>query len=95
MNEIENTLAVEPPEATPGALWAVHLVGPDDVQAAPSHTKAAILAAAMRAYLATRKPRSGEPEADARVILWPGNTDSHAADLADWPNVCRDWEIQP
>lgn len=64
---------------TDQALWAVHCEGPDEILAAPSHEDAVALVADMDA-IDQRHGCTG-PYIRGRVIKWPGDAASHAADL--------------
>lgn len=63
-------------------LWAVHIEGPDDVQAAPSWIAADNAA---RAVTARMEEVGGAPECKGVVTLWPFDAPAHADDLTHWP----------
>ncbi|MGB3290991.1 MAG: hypothetical protein WBA83_17090 [Burkholderiaceae bacterium] len=70
-----------------GNLWAVHIIGPDDLIAAPSFH------AAKAAVTRLNKIMLGESRRDgiicqAEVIDWPYGAESHAHSLRkDWPEL--------
>ncbi len=68
-------------------LFAVYVTGTRDLIAMPSERAATECAAAVNASLAriaAAAPGRALPQADARVIPWPGTAAEHARELADW-----------
>lgn len=68
-------------------LWCVHIIGPDDVHAAPDFDMAERWAvnqnAKMRAYTIAAGMANDPhwPECRAVVAVWPWDADSHANDV--------------
>lgn len=66
-------------------LWALHILGPDDVYAAPSEEEATACAKQINDLLSARvNQNTNYPPIDALVILWPFSAEAHAADLPKW-----------
>jgi precorrin-2 methylase len=65
-------------------LYAVHILGPDDIIAAPSKREAEVLADKL--MVATLECLQGQPcYVSMEVIAWPGTPASHAKQLReDW-----------
>ena len=63
-------------------LWAVHVVGPDDLLAAPSHEAAASLAKRLRDYFDTWPVDEYRPKLQAITVVWPHSREQHAAEVA-------------
>jgi hypothetical protein len=63
-------------------LWAVHVVGPDDLLAAPDHDQARSLAKRLRDYFATWPVDEYRPHMNAIVVVWPHSADAHAKEVA-------------
>lgn len=59
-------------------LWCMHVIGPDDLHAAPSREMAE---AACGWYTERFKDH---PEVRFEVIPWPGSAESHAKNVAQW-----------
>jgi len=64
-------------------LWCVHILGPDDVLAAPSHEAAVVHARTINQAL----HRKSVPDilCFAYAAPWPHSKESHAEDLKNWP----------
>jgi hypothetical protein len=65
-------------------LWCVHILGPDDVIAAPSHDAAAVHA---RELNKTLHSRVGAPEdvlCFAYAAPWPHSPEDHADGVKNW-----------
>ena len=75
-------------------LWCVHVIGPDDVHAAPDFDTAEQWAirqnALMRKYTVDAGMEDDPywPQVRAVVAVWPWSAEGHAADL---PNSIRDF----
>jgi len=66
-----------------GPLWCMHILGPDDVHAAPSKAHAEKAAAALNAFHAARQEQSEQdPKIEAVATLWPHSAESHAESVA-------------
>ncbi len=66
-------------------LWCMHILGPDDVHAAPSKAHAEKAAAALNAFHAAREEQSEhDPKVEAVVAPWPHSAESHAESVADF-----------
>lgn len=66
-------------------LWCMHILGPDDVHAAPSRAHAEKAAAALNALHAAREEQSEhDPKVEAVVAPWPHSAESHAESVADF-----------
>lgn len=61
-----------------GALWAVHVQGPDDIIPAPTHAEAEAACVLLNAAWA-RIPKQGEEHVwpRAAVVQWPHSRDAH------------------
>lgn len=57
-------------------LWCVHVLGPDDVHAAPSKVEAERAAAHLSAYWKSSRP--DDDLVSFEVIPWPHSAESHA-----------------
>jgi hypothetical protein len=75
------------------SLWCVHVIGPDEVHAAPSFE-----AAERVAVRANERYRKGNDPASADyvllrfvVALWPHSADSHAESAAKWEAEWSPW----
>ncbi len=76
-------LAARQPVGEP--LWCMHILGPDDVHAAPSKAHAEKAAAALNAFHAARAGQSEhDPMVEAVVAPWPHSVESHAESVADF-----------
>ena len=78
---------------TSGKLWCIHIPGPDDLYAAPSHDVADHMAACHNKTMQEFFDRNPEKlilwgvifnEIKARVIEWTHGADEHAEDLANF-----------
>lgn len=76
------------PAAVAPSLWAVHVEGPDDLQAAPSKEAADKAVAMLNAHFTTRGPQ--DVLCKARAITWPHDAEAHVEDLASWPEFAGD-----
>lgn len=69
-------------------LWAVHISGPDDIHAAPSHEEATARAAQINEWYSARENKSeNDPLLEAAVTPWPYDAATHAADLLKWHDL--------
>lgn len=65
-------------------LWCVHILGPDDLMAAPSHDAAVVHARELN------KALHGKPNAPDDILCfayaapWPHSKESHGASLVNW-----------
>lgn len=77
-------------------LWAIHIEGPDDIQAAPSFNEATKHAAAMNALFDSRaaSPHDQMPPMRAVVELWPFGIEEHADDLTNWAEFTGNTSVQ-
>lgn len=68
-------------------LWCMHILGPDDVHAAPSKFHAEKAAAAFNERFG---PISKETDVMCRAVVepWPHSPESHAADVGKF---CAEW----
>jgi len=66
-------------------LWCVHIIGPDDLLAAPSHDAAAVYARELNKFHHARVPWPNDILCFAYAAPWPGSKTSHAEDLKNWP----------
>lgn len=64
-------------------LWAVHVLGPDDIVAAPSKQAAEKAAAEITARFASPCDPTDVPISGV-CIPWPYNTSAHARDVAEF-----------
>ncbi|MGY4892336.1 UNVERIFIED_CONTAM: hypothetical protein EX528_18840 [Xanthomonas axonopodis] len=79
----KTALAARQPVGEP--LWCMHILGPDDVHAAPSKAHAEKAAAALNAFHAARAEQSEhDPKVEAVVAPWPHSVESHAESVADF-----------
>lgn len=64
-------------------LWAIHLLGPDDIHAAPSFEEAERACIQINAFF---RDKAVKPH--AVVVHWEGSSERHAAQVAeDWPKL--------
>jgi len=64
-------------------LWCVHVLGPDDVIAAPSHDAAATHAHELNKALFSRRGPD-DVLCFAYAAPWPHSKDAHAEDVKGW-----------
>jgi hypothetical protein len=71
----------------PETLWAMHVLGPDDIVAMPDQATAEAKAAEVNAIaeMLRQRPTASDldPHLSAAVIEWTGTAAEHAADLAE------------
>lgn len=67
-------------------LWCVHVIGPDDVCAAPSHDAAVAHAHELNKKLHGRKGTPDDILCFAYAAPWPHSPESHVEALKAWPN---------
>lgn len=65
-------------------LWCVHVLGPDDVHAAPSHDAAVIHARQLNKTVHRRVELLDDILCFAYAAPWPHSPKSHAEDLKHW-----------
>lgn len=65
-------------------LWCVHMLGPDELMAAPSHAEAAQHAAELNAALHGRSNAPDDVLCFAYAAPWPHTPETHSDDLANW-----------
>ena len=65
-------------------LWGVHVLGPDDVHAAPSHEAAAVHAHEMNKALHGKVGAPDDVLCFAYAAPWPHSRDSHAESVKNW-----------
>ncbi|EJN06446.1 hypothetical protein [Herbaspirillum sp. YR522] len=69
---------------SPEKLWAVHILGPDDVYAAPTMTDAYEEAARFQRFWAARQKSEYSPTIVAVVTEWNGTPEQHAHSVATY-----------
>lgn len=62
-------------------LWCVHVLGPDDVMAAPSHDAAVVRARELNKTIFSRISEPNDILCFAYAAPWPHSQDAHAEDL--------------
>lgn len=65
-------------------LWCVHVLGPDDVMAAPSHDAAVVHARELNKAVFSRVEPHDDVLCFAYAAPWPYSADSHAESLKNW-----------
>lgn len=65
-------------------LWCVHVLGPDDVLAAPSHDAAATHARELNKVFHGRARATDDVLCFAYAAPWPYSQTSHADAVKDW-----------
>lgn len=77
-------------------LWCVHILGPDDVLAAPCHEAAVIQARVFNQSLFGIKvsPKLDDVLCFAYAAPWPHSKEAHAEDLKNWPNGPHDQPLK-
>lgn len=65
-------------------LWCVHVLGHDDVMAAPSHDAAVVHARDMNKAVFGRLGTPNDVLCFAYAAPWPHSKESHADDLRTW-----------
>lgn len=65
-------------------LWCVHVLGPDDVMAAPSHNSAAITAHEMNKAFHGRVTTAADVLCFAYAAPWPHTPEDHAQAVKQW-----------
>ena len=65
-------------------LWCVHILGPDDVLAAPSHDAAATHAHELNKHLHARVSTPNDVLCCAYAAPWPYSESSHAESVKKW-----------
>jgi len=68
------------------ALWCVHVLGPDDVIAAPSHLAAATHAHELNKAVFSRVGGPDDVLCFAYAAPWPHSAASHAESVKGWPD---------
>lgn len=79
-------------------LWCVHVLGPDDVYAAPSHDAAVVHARWLNQAVHGRNSTPRDILAFAYAAPWPHSKESHADDVKGWDtkvHVTRDGKPGP
>jgi hypothetical protein len=72
-------------------LWCLHVIGPDDLYAAPSKEEAERAASELNAW--AEKIFGGSPiRPRCEAILWPHDSDGHAESAAEWEEL---WVKRP
>lgn len=66
------------------ALWCVHVLGPDDVLAAPSHEAAVVAARELNKRNHSRGTTVDDVMCFAYAAPWPHSKDAHAKAVKDW-----------
>jgi hypothetical protein len=76
--------------------WCVHILGPDDVQAAPSHLAASYQAHEMNKLLYSRADRKCDDIlCFAYAAPWPHSKESHDGNVKAWPNFIQSTRLVP
>ena len=70
-------------------LWCVHIIGPDDLYAAPSKEEAEERVAAQNDWI-NNDPKLRESGIQAEVLIWPYTSESHADSLTQWRELFND-----
>lgn len=70
-------------------LWCVHVLGPDDVYAAPSHDAAVIHAHELNKALHGRLSTDNDILCFAYAAPWPYSATAHADSVLSWPESGR------
>ncbi len=65
-------------------LWCVHILGPDDVLAAPSHGAAEAHAHELNKSLHGHRTTEPDVLCFAYAAPWPHTPEGHAEELKDW-----------
>lgn len=65
-------------------LWCVHILGPDDVLAAPSHDAAAVHARELNKASHGRANSPNDILCFAYAAPWPHGADMHAEEVKKW-----------
>ena len=71
-------------------LWAVHVLGPDDIVAAPSREAAEKAAAAV-----CKRFAAGDPPITAVAIPWQGSDEAYKREVVEFAEYFGDWGDQP
>lgn len=66
------------------ALWCVHVLGPDDVYAAPSHDAAVVFAREWNKALHGKPSTPDDILCFAYAAPWPYNREEHTDNLKGW-----------
>lgn len=66
-------------------LWCVHIIGPDDVLAAPSHDAAVVHAHELNKTLHRRLGTPNDIMCFAYAAPWPHGVEAHAESVKEWP----------
>lgn len=66
------------------ALWCVHVLGPDDVYAAPCHDAAVVRAREMNKSLHGRAGSPDDVLCFAYAAPWPHSREAHSEDVTKW-----------
>lgn len=64
-------------------LWCVHIIGPDDLYAAPSKEEAEERVAAQNEWI-NSDPKMRDYGIKAELLPWPYTPESHADSLTHW-----------
>ena len=66
-------------------LWCVHVLGPDDIYAAPCHGAAVVHARELnKAVIGRVKDRENDVLCFSYAAPWPHSKEGHAEDLKKW-----------
>jgi hypothetical protein len=65
-------------------LWCVHVLGPDDVMAAPSHDAAATHARELNKAVHSGVSAGNDVLTFAYAAPWPYSPEDHAKSVLDW-----------
>ena len=65
-------------------LWCVHVLGPDDVHAAPSHEAAAVHARELNKALHRKPDAPNDVLCFAYAAPWPHSQEAHAEAVKNW-----------
>ena len=67
-------------------LWCVHVLGMDDVHAAPNHGAAVVGAREMNKALFSQLSNANDFLCFCYAAPWPHSDDDHTEDLKEWVN---------
>jgi hypothetical protein len=65
-------------------LWCVHILGPDDVLAAPNHDAAVVHARELNKAVHGRANSPSDVICFAYAAPWPHSNEQHAEAVKDW-----------
>lgn len=75
-------------------LWCVHILGPDDVLAAPCHDAAVVHARELNKALHGRPSTPNDVLCFAYAAPWPYSAESHASNVKNWLAIEAEREVE-